>query len=271
MSSILRGKRRVAMTVGAMALAGVAIFGSASGALASTAGNRGILLPGNPSRSMAPSTSLLSSCSAGDDSSRCNQLALTAISQARRALEKMGGMPLSLSAYGKLTVAQQLFVVVNLERTERGLAPAVELTRSLSAVAQAGAQAGRDPAMGGVPRHMRGGAQLAYAGANWSGGWINPLGADYAWMYDDGPGGSNLDCQGGSSQWCWGHRDVALTAFSRASCHGGQAELVMGAGHADRAAGYAESDTVLLAGVCGPVPTDATFTWAKARKLLGIR
>jgi hypothetical protein len=271
MGNKLRGTRRVAMTVGAMAMAGVAIFGSASGALASTAGNRGILLPGNPTRSMAPATSLLTSCSAGDDSSMCNQLALTAIGRARQSLEKMGGMSFSLPAYGKLTIAQQLFVVVNLERTERGLAPAVVLSKSLNAGAQAGAQAGRDPAMGSVPRHMPGGARLAYAGANWSGGWINPLGADYAWMYDDGPGGSNLDCQAGSSTWCWGHRDIVLTTFSRASCHGGQGELVMGAGHAGRAAGYAESDTALLAGVCGPVPSDATFTWAKAKKLLGIR
>jgi hypothetical protein len=36
------------------------------------------------------------------------------------------------------------------------------------------------------------------------------------------------------------------------------------------AEGYRESDTVLLAGVCGPVPTDAAFTCAKARKLLDI-
>jgi hypothetical protein len=28
---------------------------------------------------------------------------------------------------------------------------------------------------------------------------------------------------------------------------------------------------VLMTGVCGPVPADAIFTWAKARKLLGIR
>jgi hypothetical protein len=35
--------------------------------------------------------------------------------------------------------------------------------------------------------------------------------------------------------------------------------------------GATESDTVLLAGVCEPVPTDAAFTWAKARKLLDIR
>jgi len=35
--------------------------------------------------------------------------------------------------------------------------------------------------------------------------------------------------------------------------------------------GYRESDTVLLAGFCGAAPTDAVFTWAKAKKLLHIR
>jgi hypothetical protein len=44
----------------------------------------------------------------------------------------------------------------------------------------------------------------------------------------------------------------------------------MGAGHAASADGYGESDTELLAGVCGPTPTDAVFTWARAEKLLHI-
>jgi hypothetical protein len=258
------------MTAGAMALSAAALFGTAHGALASTAGYRGILLPGNPARSMAPATSLLSSCGAGDDSSTCNQLALSAIGQARQALEKMGGMSFSRPAYQRLTPAQQLFVVVNVERTERGLAPAAVLSKSLTAVAQAGAQAGRDPAMGSVPRRLPGGGRTAYAGSTWSGGWINALGADYAWMYDDGPGGSNLACRTGSSKGCWGHRDVLLTSFGHASCHG-PGELAMGTGHAGRAAGYGESDTVLMTGVCGPVPADAIFTWAKAKKMLGIR
>jgi len=254
-----------------MALAAAALSGSASGALASTAGHRGILVPDNPARSMKPGTSLLSSCGAGDDGSTCNQLALTAISQARRALERMGGMSFSRPAYQRLTPAQQLFVVVNLERTERGLPPAVVLSKSLTAVAQAGAQADRDPATGSVPRRLPGGGLAAYAGATWSGGWINALGADYAWMYDDGPGGSNLACRAGSSGYCWGHRDVLLTSFGSRSCHGGQAGVAMGTGHASRAAGYGDSDTVLMTGVCGPVPSDAIFTWAKAKKLLGIR
>jgi hypothetical protein len=262
--------RGLATTVGAVVLTGAALLGTAHGAAASTVAHRGILLPGNPARSMAPATSLLSSCSAGDNSSTCNRLALTAIGRARQALEKMGGMSLSLPAYARLTPAQQLFVVVNIERIERGLAPAVVLSKSLSAIAQAGAQAGRDPAVGRVARTLPGGGRTVYVGATWSGGWINPLGADYAWMYDDGPGGTNLDCRGGSAKLCWGHRDILLTNSGLKYCHG-QGELAMGTGHAGQGAGYGESDTVVMAGVCGHVPADATFTWAKAKKLLGIR
>jgi hypothetical protein len=137
------------MSIGAIGLTAAALFGSAHGAAASTA-HRGILLPGHPARSMAPRTPLLSSCSAGGNGGACNQLALTAIGAARQTLEKMGGMSLSLPAYAKLTPSQQLFVVVNLERTERGLAPAVVLSTSLNAIAQVGARAGRDPAMNSV-------------------------------------------------------------------------------------------------------------------------
>ena len=85
-------------------------------------------------------------------------------------------------------------------------------------------------------------------------------------MYDDGPGGSNLDGKTGSSRGCWGHRDNILNRFGQASC-----VLATGAGHAAVARGYRESDTVLMVGACGHAPTDAVFTWAKARKLLHIR
>jgi len=90
-------------------------------------------------------------------------------------------------------------------------------------------------------------------------------------MYDDGPGGSNLDCRTATSRLCWGHRDIILTRFGgHASCSGASA-LAMGAGHAAVARGYRQSDTVLLVDVCGPAPRDAAFTWSKARKLLHIR
>jgi uncharacterized metal-binding protein len=57
-----------------------------------------------------------------------------------------------------------------------------------------------------------------------------------------------------------------LNRFGQASC-----VLAMGAGHATAAKGHRESDTVLMVGGCGHAPTDAVFTWAKAKKLLHIR
>jgi hypothetical protein len=170
----------------------------------------------------------------------------------------------------QLTPDEQLFVTVDLERTARGLAPALVLSGSLDAIAQGGAQADRDPAIADVPRVLPGGGRTAYLGATWSGGWINPLGSDYGWMYDDGPGGTNEDCRTAGSALCWGHRDIILAAFGSPSCGGGQAELAMGAGHVMQTAGWGESDTEVLAGVCGPTPTDAVFTWAQAKKLLHI-
>jgi hypothetical protein len=77
MSEKLLGMRWLPMSAGAMVLTTTVLFGPAYGAAASTA-HRGILLPGHPARSMAPGTSLLSSCSAGDGGA-CNQMALTAI------------------------------------------------------------------------------------------------------------------------------------------------------------------------------------------------
>jgi hypothetical protein len=231
MSAKMQLWRQLSACLGTGVLTGAALVVPAAGANATAAVHRGTLPPGDPTVSL-PDPAILTSCGPGDDGIACNQVALTAINHARRALEKLGGMSFSLPAYQKLTPVQQLFVVVNLERTERGLAPAAVLSRSLNAVAQAGARAGRDPAMASVPRHLPGGGRTVFAGANWSGGWANPLGADYAWMYDDGPGGSNLDCRTATSQLCWGHRDIILTRFGgHASCSGGSA-LAIGAGHA---------------------------------------
>jgi hypothetical protein len=122
MSEKRREMRWLPMSVGAMVLTAAVLSGSADGAAASTA-HRGILLP----------------------------VALTAIGAARRTLEKMGGCRSRCRPTPSSRLPQQLFVVVNLERTERGLAPAVVLSKSLNAIAQGGARAGRDPAMKSVP------------------------------------------------------------------------------------------------------------------------
>jgi hypothetical protein len=257
--------------LGLSAVVGAAFTGPAAEARESAGvSHRGVLPPRNPAASLWPAPSFLASCPQGDDGSQCNSLVLAAISHARQTLEKMGGMSFSLAGYEKLTPAEQLFVTVDLERTARGLPPVLALSRSLDAIAQSGARAGRDPAIADVPRLLPGGGRTAYLGATWAGGWVNPLGSDYGWMYDGGPGSSNEDCRADGSGLCWGHRDIILVAFGSTFCGDGASELVMGAGHAMDAAGYGESDTEVLVGVCGSAPADAVFTWAEAKKLLGI-
>jgi hypothetical protein len=264
-------KLMVLLSMSALVLGGAAFTGSAAGATESAGlSHRGILPPRNPAASLWPAPSFMASCAQGDDGAQCNDVALTAISHARQALEKLGAMSFSLAGYEKLTPDEQLFVTVDLERTARGLPPALVLSRSLDAIARGGAQADRDPAIADVPRVLPGGGRTAYLGATWSGGWTNPLGSDYGWMYDDGPGGTNEDCRTAGSALCWGHRDIILVAFGSPSCGGGQAELAMGAGHVMQTARWGESDTEVLAGVCGPTPADAVFTWAQAKKLLHI-
>jgi len=232
---------------------------AAGAAHAAAAHHKGILPPHNPAKNLAPDPSFLGSrhCAGGRDGSACNSIVLRAITQARKVLEKFGGMSFSLSAYERLTPDEQLFVTANLERTERGLPAAVVLTRSLDKVAQDGANADTDPPLGEVPNPLPGGGHWVSLGGNWAGGWDNPLGADYGWMYDDGPG--------------WGHRDNVLGKLATASsCGGSRHEVAMGAGHVTKGKTYGDSETELFAGVCGPTPTDVVLTWAKAKKLLHI-
>ena len=58
-------------------------------------------------------------------------------------------------------------------------------------------------------------------GSNWAGGLPSVLEADFAWMYDDGPGSGNVDCRSEGSSGCWGHRHDILGLY--------RAPVVMGA------------------------------------------
>jgi hypothetical protein len=259
---------RLIVSIAMIAAAAAAMIGPGSAAATATAAataiaavsHRGILPPRNPRRNVAPRPAFLSSehCAHGHDGSRCNSLVLKAVAHARKVLERMAGMVFSLPAYERLTPREQLFVTADLERTARGLPAAVVLTRSLDKVAQAGANADTDPALGEVPHRLPGGGRPAGLGGNWAGGWVNALGADYAWMYDDGPG--------------WGHRDNILGTFSSsATCGGARHELAMGTGHVTKGKAYGDSETELLVGVCGPAPTDVVLTWKKAKSLLHVK
>ena len=111
--------------------------------------------------------------------------------------------------YSSLTINQQVIAVSNAERASRGL-PAVVETAKYDRLATQGARTSSDP---------NGPAGHAW-GSIWA-GVADPLAADYLWMYDDGPGGINLDCVNPGDPGCWGHRHNIL----------GASWLTAGAGH----------------------------------------
>ena len=146
------------------------------------------------------------------DASACNDYVLAAINNAR-SNEGLAAMNLPSNWYS-LSTPQQLFVVINLERTARGLPAYAGINASLSAVAQRAAGANNDPGLaGGFAVATTTGGAPAW-GAAWSGG-FSVLAADYIWMYDDGWGGSasttsNIACTSPGAGGCWGHRDELL-------------------------------------------------------------
>jgi len=183
---------------------------------------QGILPPGNPPANIQASPNFLSDCSGQhfDNSTTCVNATLQAIANGRET-EGLPGMVLPTNWY-QLSPSQQLFVATNLERTVRGLPPLAAMASALDGAALQGAQQSNDPAPpGGFP--------WSQWGSNWAGAVGNPLEAIYFWMYDDGLGSSNIDCQSAGAPGCWGHRDNILLSLSCFPC-------LMGTGYA--ATGY---------------------------------
>ena len=143
----------------------------------------------------------------------CAQLLVRAIDDARRQ-EHVRALQLP-STWLRLTPAEQLFVVANLERTARGLPPYLGLNSALTATAQGAASRRGDPGLApgfAVGTNAQG---LVGMGGAWSGG-FSVLAADYMWMYSDGWGGrsgtSNTVCTWAGAAGCWAHRDQLLGA-----------------------------------------------------------
>jgi hypothetical protein len=169
----------------------------------------------DPSGNVSPNPDYIDVCAPSglDSSAPCLDAALAALNAAR-ALE--GVKPMVLPAgYGQLSVADQTFVAVNLERVDRGLPPFTALTAALNANAQIGANDANDPPDPG------GGYRVV--DTEWAGGSSNGLDAVYGWMYDDGIGSGNLDCPKKGGSGCWGHRHGLLDDF------GTVGTMVMGA------------------------------------------
>lgn len=202
--------------------AGLCLF-LVAGAGAAQAATAGVVPPSNPA----------SDCSSGGGSG------LAAIN-ACRATEGIGPLILP-SNFDALTPVQQGFVLIDLERVNRGLPAIVGLSAPLDSLASSGAAAGTDPSFpsGNVA-----------GGGIWAGAY-SVLQADYLWMYVDGPGGNNLDCSSGNTSGCWGHRDIIL--WDRTS-----SPLVSGGGFAT--AGGTDSLAYLV--LSGYSSANLAFSWA---------
>lgn len=212
---------------------------------------------GTPSESLAPSPNfnINSICTFNvyDNSSTCNSAVVSAINNGRRVLEGLPALSLNLAAYEKMTVPEQLFVITNLERLNRGLTPIAALTNQLNVVAQGGANNNTDPSLSATP--LTGGVPVEAEGSNWAGRTNNPLGTDYYLMYDDGYASPNGACSTATPAACWGHRNNILGTYT--ACSGGH--TYMGAAYS-----AANDDfTEIFAGGCG-TPTDEVFTWQQA-------
>jgi hypothetical protein len=193
------------------------------------------------------------------------------------AAAQEGVSPMTLpSNFTSLSVPEQLFVVADLERVDRGLPPYLGLVPALSDAAQQAAVSLADPQVpAGFPVAIDGSGYTMMGGA-WAGGYQSVLGADYAWMYDDGWGGSpgntsNIACTSATAAGCWGHRDELLGSDPGFNPGVGLAcsDCVMGAGYASAqtnppaASGLSSSYTDLVVAPAGPVPA-MTYTWNDA-------
>lgn len=206
----------------------------------------------DPTHNLAPVPDFTHVCHAGvDDSAPCIAAVLAAVNRAH-SLE--GVRPMVLPAgFADLSLPDQLFVAVDLERVDRGLPVFGGLTLGLDQNAQRGADDADDPPDPGRIYELD--------DAEWAGGSSNGLDAVYGWMYDDGFDSGNLDCVHRGATGCWGHRKGILDDFgSGPNLAMGAAADTMGDTHQGDKGGT--SMAVTLAVVDTPVHT-YTYSWAQ--------
>lgn len=151
-----------------------------------------------------------------------------------RAHEHVGPLELP-SNYGLLTVPEQMLVIFDLERVNRGEVPITGLSATLDGYAQRGAEANTDPSF---PQ-----SGFGAGGGIWIDG-LTTLEADNSFMYTD-------DCSPTHVDGCWGHRDFIL--YDRHPARG----LVAGAGYDAKLGSY----TFEVLQETSP-PANLAFSWA---------
>ncbi len=236
----------------ALALALAACVGSAIVTTPAEAGAAGIVPPSDPPANISPQVTPVCNFAVVDDTSAsCIDSVLHDINRARW-VEGLGPMVLP-SDYATDPVPLQQLIIADEERGDRGLPQFSGLDPVLNALALTAAQNNADPVVppGDHPNGW---------GSNFAKDYT-PLSADFAWMYDDGPGGTNLLCTPQDMSGCWGHRDNILGSWTTNSSQTAQM------GDADTSAGqYTQvfmnqtgtPDTPVDTITPGALPTPAT-------------
>lgn len=226
----------------------------------------------NPATNISPSRNLLVVCHADelDPSSACLAAVIAATTQAR-SHEGVGKLSFNIVRFQRLTAAEQLFVLVDLERTARHLQPFAILSDQLDHIALIAVKAHTDPRLGARPILATSGPIVTWAG-NLASNTYSATAANYFWMYEDGPGTFNSDCASSSAQ-CWAHRDNILGHFptTPVACAGRPTVLAMGAAETTGGASGFPSFTELLVASCGRLPKSVAMTWTRAERLVGAR
>jgi hypothetical protein len=190
----------------------------------------------------------------GRNDSRCIAAELAAIRHARRHDHHITKRAVILpDNYTKLSVAEQTFVVMNLERVDRGIRPIQGLVPRLSLVSRLAAALQTDPLISTLVARLLG---IGEWRSVWAGD-LGPLAADYDWMYNDGysaSGSINIACRRPTARGCWGHRRNILSRFA------GFTRVVAGAGTAQP---VGRSIAAVTAGIRGRAP-HYSYTWRQA-------
>ncbi len=190
----------------------------------------GVLPPANPSADVTAPAPSPPCASATDTSALCLDGSIAAIDAGRRA-EGLGPLILPTN-WSTLSVQEQLFVLLELERTARGEQPFAGMATGADQAAQLAAVQSRDPNGSDLPAGWLTpdpsgpGGSFSWGGV-WAGGYANALQAVFAWVYDDGYPSGNVDCTAPGATGCWDHRDIILGTSQ--AC---MAPCVMGTGFA---------------------------------------
>lgn len=240
---------RALVTAAVLALTGLTTTVPAIGGVFAPAVSR-------PAHNVAADPAFMAVCADdGGDSDACISDTVLAIEHAR-SLEPMRQYSLVLpNDFQQLTRAQQVFVIIDLERVDRGLRPLQGMVPSLDSAAQAAAAENVDPSPAIVL--LRASGVRVYRTV-WSRS-FGVLASDYGWMYADGysaQGNVNVGCRSAGAPGCWDHRRGILTPFD------GLPLLLAGTGAATGSRGM-DSVAAILTGGTGPTP-HFSYTWQDA-------